>query len=60
MTICECEGRECGVFYWTCGCCDVGGYEPEPPLTPEEARVIIDAGYDPERILAFLFGEADG
>lgn len=29
------------------------------PLTPEEARVIIDAGYDPERILAYLFGEAD-
>ena len=28
-------------------------------LTPEEAKVIIDAGFDPERILAFLFGDDD-
>lgn len=28
-------------------------------LTPEEARIIIDAGYDPTQILGFLFGEAE-
>ena len=32
---------------------------PDEALTPEEAKVIIDAGFDPERILAYLFGEAD-
>ena len=33
--------------------------DPDDALTPEEARIIINADHYPEAILEFLFGEDD-